>query len=142
MPTFLTQLIKSRWAQIAALAVVALAFALPPDRGLGIPLCQFRNVTNLPCLGCGLTRSYIALAHLDPARSAFYHPLGLVLFPATVATAALLVVREPGQARLIRWAEKRRQPLNYIGIALLIFFVAYGFGRMAWTILSGRPSPW
>ncbi|MGV3723265.1 MAG: DUF2752 domain-containing protein [Actinomycetota bacterium] len=142
MPCFLTQLIKSRWAHLAALAVVALAFMLPPDRGFGIPLCQFRNSTNLPCLGCGLTRSYIALAHLDPARSAFYHPLGLVLFPATVATAALLVVRETTRARLVEWTEKRGRSLNYFGSALLIFFVTYGVGRIVWTILSGRPSPW
>jgi len=142
MSCFLSQLIRSRWAHAAALVVVVLAFVLPPDRGFGVPLCQFRNVTNLPCLGCGLTRSYIAFARLDPARSAFYHPLGLLLFPVTVGIAALLPVRAPVLARLVLWAEKRQRMLNYLGIALLIFFVVYGFGRMLWVVLSGRPSPW
>jgi hypothetical protein len=142
MAVLLCQLVRSRWAQVGALAVVVLAFVLPPDRGLGLPLCQFRLTTQLPCLACGLTRSYIALAHLDPARAAFYHPLGLFLFPVTVALAALLPVKTSVRERLERWAEKRARPLNYVGIALLAFFVVYGFGRMAWVFGSGRPSPW
>lgn len=38
-------------------------------------LCLFKNMTGLPCPGCGLTRSYWAFlrGHLDLAF--FYHPL-------------------------------------------------------------------
>jgi hypothetical protein len=115
MASFLVQLIRSRWAHYAALAVVVLSFVLPPDRGFGVPLCGFRIVTQLPCLACGLTRSYIALAHLNPGSAVFYHPLGLLLFPLTVGLASLLIAPEPARQRLAVWTETRRRPLHYVG---------------------------
>lgn len=142
MASFLAQLIRSRWTHYAALAVVVLSFVLPPDRGFGVPLCQFRVVTQLPCLACGLTRSYIALAHLNLGRAAFYHPLGLLLFPLTVALASLLIVPPPARRRLVEWTETGRRPLHYLSIAVLGVFLIYGLGRMGWVLLSHRPSPW
>ena len=41
-------------------------------------VCTFRNLTGLPCAGCGLTRSWVALAQGDPAASSSYHRLGWV----------------------------------------------------------------
>jgi hypothetical protein len=82
------------------------------------------------------------LAHLDPARAAFYHPMGLLLFPLTVLLASLLVTPEPPRRRLAEWIESQRRPLRYVGIGLLVVFVVYGFGRMAWLLLTHRPSPW
>ena len=142
MAVFIAQLIRSRWASLGALVVVVLALVLPPDRGFGVPLCHFRMVTHLPCLACGLTRSYIAFAHLDPPRAAFYHPLGLVLFPFTVFVAGLMLVRQPARARMAGWVECRPRSLRRIGSALLAFFIVYGFGRMAWLLITHQPSPW
>lgn len=142
MAAFLCQLVRSRWAHYAALIVIVLSLGLPPDRGFGVPLCQFRTVTHLPCLACGLTRSFIALAHLDPARAAFYHPLGLLLFPLTALLAALLVTPEPWRRRVAEWTEARQRVLHYAGVGLLVVFVVYGFGRMGWVLVSHRPSPW
>jgi hypothetical protein len=141
MASLISQLIQARWTHFAALVVVILSLTLP-ERGFGVPLCQFRNVTHLPCFGCGLTRSYIALGHLDVGRSVFYHPLGLVLFPATAFLASLLLTKAPTRARLLVWADKRKRALNYIGIGLLAFFLLYGCGRMLWLVITGRPSPW
>ncbi|MCC2670878.1 MAG: hypothetical protein K0Q72_3349 [Armatimonadetes bacterium] len=142
MAAFISQLIRSRWTNLAAVAVIVAALLLPPDRGFGLPLCQFRSMTHLPCLACGLTRSYIALAHLDVSRGAFYHPLGLVLFPFTLFVGAMVLVREPVRARVAGWVERQRLPLNRIGAALLVFFIVYGFGRMAWLLVTRQPSPW
>lgn len=38
-------------------------------------LCFFRNITGLPCPGCGMTRAYISLISLDIKKSFYYHPL-------------------------------------------------------------------
>jgi hypothetical protein len=142
MASFLLQLIRSRWAHYGALLVVLLAVGLPPDRGFGVPLCQFRVVTHLPCLACGLTRSFIALAHLDPARAAFYHPLGLILFPLTLALAALLAAPPARQLQVAAWVEARQRAWNRFGIGLLVVFIIYGLGRIGWLLATHRASPW
>jgi hypothetical protein len=42
--------------------------------------CWSHRIFGLPCPGCGLTRSFVAMAH-DGVKSAFqFHPLGPVLF--------------------------------------------------------------
>lgn len=142
MASFLAQLIRCRWAHWGALGVVLLSFWLPPDRGFGVPLCQFREVTHLPCLACGLTRSYIAVAHLNPAKAAFYHPLGLLLFPCTVMIALLLLVRTEQRQRLAERIEAYQRPFGRLGAGLLVVFVVYGLGRMGWLLVTHRPSPW
>ncbi|MFW6123645.1 MAG: DUF2752 domain-containing protein [Acidobacteriota bacterium] len=43
-------------------------------------ICTFNNITNLPCPGCGLTRSMVALAHGQLKASLAHHRLGIVTF--------------------------------------------------------------
>ena len=40
--------------------------------------CTFKNLTGLPCPGCGLTRSLVAAAHGDVKQSFRHHRLGLL----------------------------------------------------------------
>jgi hypothetical protein len=40
--------------------------------------CSFKNLTGLPCPGCGLTRSIVAGLHGDFSASLSYHKLGLL----------------------------------------------------------------
>jgi preprotein translocase subunit SecG len=40
--------------------------------------CTFKNLTGLPCPGCGLTRSLVAAAHGDLRDSFHHHRLGLL----------------------------------------------------------------
>jgi hypothetical protein len=74
------------WFAGAALALAAL---LPlPGRGriAGLPsTCPFYHLTGLPCPGCGLTRSFVCLAHGHWREAFSYHPLGPVLFGACLA---------------------------------------------------------
>lgn len=42
--------------------------------------CFFRKVTQIPCPGCGMTRSVIALFHGDISLSLFYNPMTLLAF--------------------------------------------------------------
>ena len=43
-------------------------------------LCTFRNLTGWDCPGCGMTRSFISLAHGQWYESLNYHPLGWLMF--------------------------------------------------------------
>lgn len=70
-------------------AVLLLSVALPlPQNGtiLGLPsLCPFHNLSGVPCPGCGLTRSFVCLAHGQIAAAFEFHPLGPLLFAGAIA---------------------------------------------------------
>jgi hypothetical protein len=70
------QLGASAWLVPAGDQVV-----LPSGASLG-GLCWFRSVFDLDCPFCGMTRSFVALAHGDIAASVRFHPAGPLLFVA------------------------------------------------------------
>lgn len=141
MAAVLAYCFRNRWTSLLCLLALALAWALP-EQGFAMPLCQFRVMTRLPCLTCGLTRSFAGMAHLDVVRAGFYHPAGVVLFPAAAALGALFPAPRRTREGLARWAEKRPRTWNYLAGALVALFVVNGAGRIVWLLLSGRPSPW
>ena len=93
----------------------------------GPSVCPFKLTTGLPCPGCGLTRSAVALLHGDPSASLFYHPLGA---PIVIAAVAIGLVdawiwwrsRRPGEAALSpSWLLERlaRSPAPWVAIGAL-----------------------
>ena len=102
---------------LLSLAILLLSLILRIDRqqsvrlpGLDRPLpgtCVFRQLTDQPCPGCGLTRSFISLAHGDLAGSWSFHPVGIALF-------ALVTLQLPYRlyqiVRIARGGGPRRLP--------------------------------
>jgi hypothetical protein len=89
---------RATLGQVAAGAL--LAAALVPVGWLEAAplLCPFRLLTGLPCPGCGLTRSVVALAHADLTAAVHLHPLG----PALVGLLGAVVLCEAFR----RWAPR------------------------------------
>ena len=141
MGAFLATCWRSRWVSAVCLAVVAAALLLPPE-GPGVPLCTFRTITHMPCFACGLTRSFIGCAHLDLRQAAFFNPVGLMLFPLVVYTAALLGAPRRVRERAAAGAVAHGGWWTAFGIAALGLFVVNGVARMVWVAMTGRPSPW
>lgn len=52
--------------------LIILLFLILSCSGIG---CIFRFLTGIPCPGCGLTRAYTALLHLDLSAAFSFHPL-------------------------------------------------------------------
>jgi hypothetical protein len=141
MARLLGSLARSRWAPLIAGAVlVALRFL--PRTGLGLPLCMFRQLTGLPCPGCGLTRSMIVLAHGDLATAALMHPGGFPLFLLLVGLALLILTPAAGRRTVAGWFETHAAAVNRIAVGLGIAVALYGVGRLAWLWGSGQPSVW
>jgi hypothetical protein len=76
-------------------------------------VCTFRQITGIPCPGCGLTRSIVAAIHGDWSASYTYHRLGLVVvlyLAAQMAYRLTWLTVEPFRAtidrlgRIIDWA--------------------------------------
>lgn len=75
---------------IIAVSIIILSLLLKPgtpqdDRvsifGFKTPvLCLHRLIHNQPCAGCGLTRSFVYIAHGDFEKAYSYHKLGIPLF--------------------------------------------------------------
>jgi hypothetical protein len=86
-------------------AVVIVARCYSPLDDPTFVLCLFRKVTGLPCPGCGMTRSFCALAKGNVHQSFLFHPLGPLVFlafiVAWVRAAVLLGVDRVGSAS--RW---------------------------------------
>lgn len=67
---------KPQWKiYIGALAIVlavALHVIILSILGIG---CPIRWITGISCAGCGMTRAYLSLLHLDIKNAFTYHPL-------------------------------------------------------------------
>ena len=73
----ITEEFRYRFPAVISLVVLAV---LPSD-GIGLVLCPFYLLTDIPCPACGLSRSMSSLLHFEINKSLVFHPLGsLVLF--------------------------------------------------------------
>lgn len=78
-----------------AMLVLAASFVLQPPTNYAVMLpvldveipgiCVWRRATGTDCPGCGLTRSFICLAHGDVKSAWRYNPAGLLLFVVCIA---------------------------------------------------------
>jgi Protein of unknown function (DUF2752) len=134
-------IIRLRWAPPLFLAMLLLAFLLPPQ-GFGIPMCSFKELTGLPCPGCGLTRSFIHLAHGDLRGAAILNPVGLALFPLVVGMALLTFAPMPRRERIAAWVEQRRLGAILLAVGLGAGLLANGFCRILWILGGGNASLW
>lgn len=81
---------------LGAVAVAAMLHPVAPGAemhlsidGVALPeVCAFRATTGIPCPGCGLTRSWVAMLHGDLAGSLGFHPLGWLVLLYALAQAA------------------------------------------------------
>ena len=80
---------SSQLVALGGVLALATASALSPDHIEDGPVvCPVRRLTGLPCPGCGLTRSWVYLAHGRWHDSVVAHPFG----PVSVALVLALVV--------------------------------------------------
>lgn len=126
------------WLAISA-ATLLLSLSLSVHQGTQVllplvdrplpELCLSRSWLRLPCPGCGLTRSFIALGHGDLAAAWRYNPAGLYLF-------ALVVFQLPYRAwQLLRIRRGGSETnLGWVGYAALwlvpVLLLAQWFERL------------
>jgi hypothetical protein len=85
-------LVAAQLGASAWLTPVGDQVVLPGGDSLG-GMCWFRAVFHVDCPFCGMTRSFVALAHGDVAGGFRFHPAGPLLFVAmAVALVALVTV--------------------------------------------------
>jgi hypothetical protein len=110
--------------------LAALAIRVLHLDGLPIPLCAFRAVTGVPCMGCGSTRALGRLAHLDLAGALAFHPLttalmlgigvwGLVDATLLLRRRALRLECAPREAYYVLWTLVGLALVNWVYLILV-----------------------
>lgn len=95
--------------------------------------CAWRAVTGLPCPGCGMTRSTLALLRGDWQQSLRDNALTWVLLVFWMVVAAGLAVPARHRAGVVAaigaWEQRTRWPL-WFGLALVIYTLTRWFGLL------------
>lgn len=104
----------------------------------GSGTCVFRHLTGLPCPGCGLTRSFVMLAHGDVSAAFGYNLMGPVLFALTAVAVVLAVwVLVTGRDEAL----SRLQAVVFSKASLVVVAAWFGYG-IARMISTGADLGW
>lgn len=86
-------------------------------------VCIFKRCTGLPCPGCGMTRSFFAVAHGDLAAAWSHNPFGILVYAGVWCAIlwSLCAARIPAA-----WQQRcghglARYGIPAAGLALLLF---------------------
>jgi hypothetical protein len=129
--------------------VLTVVFAIsffynPPETGY-ISICMFKNLTGLPCPGCGLTHSFCALSKGRLASAFGFNAMGPAIFVLAAgfwfrSVAVLLGRMRPA------FAFDRIARSVLLGRLLLAGLGLYGMGRIIYILafapqlIEGQPA--
>ncbi len=114
-------------AVVGAAALATAGFVPESMSTTGPVLCPFRLITGLPCPGCGLSRSWVAVGHGDIHQAFAYNAFGPIsmAFVASLVTV-VLVLTVVARHRLARVESVFRHRVVW---AIAGLWVAYGTAR-------------
>lgn len=114
-------------------AVLMVSVLLKPSTGEYFTVCGFKNVTGLPCPGCGLTHSFCALARGNVGEAFEFNLLGPFLYAVLVLvwvrSAFVLFNRE----QAVRVFDRIAQRLNVVR-AFAYAFAVFGVARIVYLL--------
>lgn len=99
--------------------------------------CLFLHFTGIPCPGCGLTRSFSAIAQFNLQEALHYHLFGPLLFLAFTLTSVHLVLELSLRCSVIPFYGKllRRQDVQLTLLGLVLIYHCLRLGAL---FLSGE----
>lgn len=102
------------------LAYFWILYNLLKDKGAGFSVCPFRNITGLPCPGCGITRSVCFALSGSFAESFAMNPLGLAVVLVLFVLPFFLLFAP--QWLYARWTDVEKKLAKPAGLAMIIIF--------------------
>ena len=124
---------------LASLTVIGIASLLEirgerrvqlTDEGWTVPeLCTYHRLTGYDCPGCGMTRSFISMAHGQWQRAWHYHPFGSILF-VYIAAQIPFHIWQISRQRLGRTLLRVEPWHSRLVIAFLILFLGFAIWRL------------
>ena len=106
-----------------------LSFFLPTD-GLGVTICWFKLYYELPCPGCGLTRSITCISQFQFSKAWNYHPFGPAIYVLLSANIVLFLIPRSKRIEIRKSLLKNDYWLRPIYIGIVISFLVFGCVRI------------
>jgi len=106
--------------------VLAAAFFYESTPIDGIIWCPFRRFTGMDCGGCGMTRSWCAIADGDLSLAVLMNPFGPLLFSLAVVKLGFLAVEVKSRRELVIpiWSRVRSWAIGGL-VAVMFGFTLY-----------------
>jgi hypothetical protein len=121
---------------LACVYVAAFVFTPSPVQADGhyFTICGFKNVTGLPCPGCGLTHSFCALGKGDIAGAFYFNQLGPLLYMLSllVWVRAWLVLF--GRATPAMALDRLAARIKVVKVSVIAFLL-FGVGRIIYLLI-------
>lgn len=124
--------IHARWFNPLSICVAWIALIvvfIHPPQGTGVQICWMKAMTNVPCPGCGMTRSMSSAVHGMLAESWGYHPFGVPILLLFAATAGLSIFPSKAKRCVVRALSRHSRPTNIAYIVFVTTFVTFGVVR-------------
>jgi hypothetical protein len=123
-------LVRDRRLGLAMLGGGMIYFTLTAI-GLNPLPCPFLRVTGLPCPGCGMTRSCLALLRGDFHAVWHFNPFGLVFAAFWAVVGFGVALPQPWRARFagrLGFIERKTRWAAWVGCGLAIYSLTRWFG--------------
>jgi hypothetical protein len=104
-----------------SLTIILFSYFVAPEQ-ISITGCAFYRLTGYPCLTCGLTRSFHAMAHLELINAFAFHLMGPLLF------MGVLLFGLKNLAEIVTGKSlKLNLPSGFYGKSLVILLITWIF---------------
>lgn len=129
-PMPVTQPRRTRWLLSAVGGSILFLTLLLAPRGLPfVPVCWFHSMTELPCPGCGLTRSVFAIGSGELVAAWHFNPFGYLVY-GVLFVLLLLPLLGRVAPRVTAFIESSWFINSFVGLSVGALMV-YGLVRLA-----------
>jgi len=86
LPLFEKMEVNKKYLKILFIIILGTVFFFIPKDYLGetYPICLFRLLFNINCIGCGTTRAIWSIMHLNFSNAIEYNKLIVITFPLLI----------------------------------------------------------
>ena len=122
------------FALVGLSALFLISAFFKPSTGEYFTICGFKNLTGLPCPGCGLTHSFCALTQGDIGGALGFNLLGPLLYLALIVVWIRSVCVLLDRTELVRRYDEFASRVSLVRMYAIAFAV-YGIVRIVYLLM-------
>ena len=125
------------FAGLSAVILISIFYrpAEPGPDGQYFTICAFKNVTGLPCPGCGLTHSFCALGKGDVSSAARFNLMGPPIFLLLMLLWLRYAFFIAGWEKAVKFFDREAARLKIARVALIALAI-FGVARIIFLLVQ------